>query len=376
MRILLTGGGTGGHLFPLLAVTRAIQKETKESVELVYIGPCNKLSEETLAKQGIKTKHVLTGKWRRYFSLLNIWDAIKLPIGIIQALFKVLFFMPDVVFSKGGYGSVPAVLASRLYWIPIVVHESDAVPGRANRFMEHLADVIAVSYEMTANFTNPTKTVFTGNLVREDLLGGDTVKARVALGIKSSKPLLLILGGSQGAQKINEVIVKILPRLISTYEVIHQCGEKNYDETRDLVGKAGIKPGRDGYQLYPFLEDTKQQMKNALSAADLILSRAGATAISEIAAYGKPSILVPLKGSANDHQLHNAFEVAKTGGAMALKEENLTPELLLGKIDILMNDGPLRKTMGEKARRFYNPDSAQKVAQIILKLGNKEKLRD
>jgi len=284
--------------------------------------------------------------------------------------------MPVVVFSKGGYGSVPAVIAARLYWIPIVIHESDAVPGRANRFMEHLADVIAVSYDMTESFTNPTKTVFTGNLVREDLLGGDTVKAKTALGIKSDKPVLLILGGSQGAQKINEVIVKILPRLVTTYEVIHQCGENNYYETKDLAGKAGIKTGRDSYQLFPFLGDTQGEMKNALSSADLILSRAGATAISEIAAYGKPSILIPLQGSANDHQLHNAFEVAKHGGAMALKEENLTPELLLSKIDILMNDAPLRKTMGEKIRHFYNADAAQKIAQIVLKLGNKEKLKD
>jgi len=376
MRILLTGGGTGGHLFPLLAVYKAIQKESPEPIDFMYLGPCNKLSEVTLEKQGIKTKHVLTGKWRRYFSLKNIIDAIKLPLGIIQSLFKVLLFMPDVVFSKGGYGSVPAVIASRIYWIPIVIHESDAIPGRANRFMEHLADVIAVSYDMTENYTNPTKTIFSGNLVREEILGGDAAKAREALGIKSSKPVLLILGGSQGAKNINEVVTKILPRLLLTYEVVHQCGEKNFEETKDLVGKAGVKPGREGYHLFPFLSDANGEMKNALAVADLILSRAGATAISEIAAYGKPSILVPIKGSANDHQLHNAFEVAKIGGAMALKEENLTPELLLGKIDILMNDAPLRKDMGEKARAFYHPNAAQIIAQAVLKLGNKEKLRD
>ena len=284
--------------------------------------------------------------------------------------------MPDVVFSKGGYGSVPAVVASRIYWIPIVIHESDAIPGRANRFMEHLADVVAISYNLTAKFSNPAKTVLTGNPIREDILGGDPVKAKEALNIKSSKPVLLVLGGSQGAQKINEVVVKILPRLLATYEVVHQSGEKNFEETKELAGKMGIKPGREGYHLVPFLRDTEGEVKNAISSADLILSRAGATVISEIAVYGKPSILVPIKGSANDHQLHNAFEVAKSGGAIALKEENLTPELLLGKIDILMNDGPLRKTMGEKARAFYQADAAKKIAEIVLKLGLKEKLKD
>jgi len=376
MRILLTGGGTGGHLFPLLAVAQAIKKQSKEPIEFLYLGPCNKFSEEILKNNGIKTSHVLTGKWRRYFSLKNIVDAFRIPLGIIQSLIKVLFFMPDVVFSKGGYGSVPAVVASRTYWIPILIHESDAVPGKANRFMEHLADVIAISYEMTAEYTNPTKTIFTGNPIREDILGGDIIKAKESLGIKSSKPVLLVLGGSQGAKIINEVLIKILPRLLVTYEVIHQCGEKNYDDTKDLAGIAGIKPGRDGYHLYPFLRDGNGEVKNALTAADLVLSRAGATAISEIAAYSKPSILVPIKGSANDHQLHNAFDVAKKGGAMALKEENLTPELLLGKIDILMNDAPLRKVMGEKANAFYHADAAQKIAEAVLKLGNKEKLRD
>lgn len=135
MRILLTGGGTGGHLFPLLAVAQTIKKQSKEPVEFLYLGHCNKLSEDVLKQNGIRTSHVLTGKWRRYFSLANLWDAIKLPIGIIQALIKVLIFMPDVVFSKGGYGSVPGVMAARTFWIPIVIHESDAVPGRANRFM-------------------------------------------------------------------------------------------------------------------------------------------------------------------------------------------------------------------------------------------------
>jgi len=376
MRILLTGGGTGGHLFPLLAVAKTIQKQAKEPVDFLYLGPCNKLSDEILKANGIKTSHVLTGKWRRYFSFRNLWDAIKLPIGIIQALVRVLSFMPDVVFSKGGYGSVPAVIASRTYWIPIVIHESDAVPGKANRFMEHLADMIAISYEMTAGFTNPTKTLFTGNPVREDILEGDPIKAKEALGIKTSKQVLLVLGGSQGAKNINEVVVKILPRLLTTYEVIHQCGDKNFEETKELAGQAGVKAGRDGYHLFPFLRDAKGELKNALAAADLILSRAGATAISEIAAYGKPSILIPIQGSANDHQLHNAFDVAKKGGAMALKEENLTPELLLGKIDILMNDAPLRKAMGDKARVFYHNEAAQKIADAVLKLGSKEKLKD
>lgn len=379
MRVLLTGGGTGGHLSPLLAVAKALQKEAdlkKEPLKLVYLGPCNNFSDLILKSAGIETRNVMAGKWRRYFSFMNFIDIFRGFFGLMQALFKVLFFMPDVVFSKGGYGSVPVVFAARLFWIPIVIHESDAIPGKANRIMQHFADVIAVSYEMTKGFSDPTKTYFTGSPVRDTLIGGDPAKARAALGIKTGKPVLLILGGSQGAKKINEVIGQILIRLVETYEVVHQCGEKNYDDAKDLAGKAGIKVGRDNYHLYPFMQDGKEELKNALSCADLILSRAGASSIAEIAAYGKPSILVPLHGSANDHQVHNAFEVAKAGAAIALREENLTPELLLGKIDILMNDLPLRKMMGEKAKLFYHAGSSATIADIILKLGNKEKLRD
>jgi UDP-N-acetylglucosamine--N-acetylmuramyl-(pentapeptide) pyrophosphoryl-undecaprenol N-acetylglucosamine transferase len=212
--------------------------------------------------------------------------------------------------------------------------------------------------------------------VRESLLGGDPIKAKTVLGIKTEKPILLILGGSQGAKKINDVVGQILIRLVETYEIVHQCGEKNFDESKDLAGKAGIKINRDNYHLYPFMRDDKEELKSALACADLVLSRAGASSIAEIAAYGKPSILVPLHGSANDHQIHNAFEVAKAGAAIALREENLTPELLLGKIDILMNDLPLRKMMGDKAKLFYHTESAATIADIVLRLGNKEKLKD
>jgi len=372
MRILLTGGGTGGHLYPLLSVAKAIQKEVKEPVEFLYLGPCNSFSEMILKQNGIPTKNIMAGKWRRYFSLKNPFDALKVPIGILQSLFKLLFFMPDVVFSKGGYGSVPAVVASRIYWIPIVIHESDAIPGRANRFMEHFSDIIAISYEMTASYTNPTKTIFTGNTVKEDILNGNLEEAKKTLGISGVKPVLLVLGGSQGSKKINEVVTQILPRLIQTYEIIHQCGEKNYDETKDLAGKSGLKPGREGYHLVPYFKDG---LNHALAAADLVLSRAGATTIAEIAACGKPSILVPLANSANDHQLHNGFEVAKRGGAMVLREENLTPEMLLGKIDSLMNDLSLRKQMSEKVKYFFVPDASKKIAQIVLELASKEKLK-
>ncbi len=379
MRVLLTGGGTGGHLSPLLAVAKALQKEAeekKEPLQILYLGPCNNFSDLILKSAGIKTKNVMAGKWRRYFSILNFLDIFKGALGILQALIQVLFFMPDVVFSKGGYGSVPVVIAARLFWVPIVIHESDAIPGKANRIMEHLADLVAVSYEMTKGFSDPTKTYFTGSPVRESLLNGDPEKAKKVFNITTEKPILLVLGGSQGAQKINRVVGQILSRLSETYEIIHQCGEKNYEEAKDTAGRMGIKVGRDNYHLFPFLRDEKEELKSALVLADLVLSRAGASSIAEIAAYGKPSILVPLHGSANDHQLHNAFEVAKSGAAIALREENLTPELLLGKIDILMNDLPLRQMMGEKAKIFYHAGSAKTIAGIILKLGNKEKLRD
>lgn len=374
MRILLTGGGTGGHIFPLFAVAKEIKDHQEvqnplEQMEFLFIGPFNGLSKELFTVNNIQTKSVLTGKLRRYFSLRNFLDIFLLGIGIIQALWKVWFYMPDVIFSKGGYGSVPVVIAGWLYHIPIIIHDSDAVPGLANRFLSFFATRIAVSFEQAAKYFKEYKVAVLGNPVREDISMGSKDKAKEIFHITSDRPILLVMGGSQGAQKINDIILEALPQLLDHVEVIHQTGQKNYEYVQEKVQEKVFTPHiESSYHLTPFF---KNELKDVLMAADLIVSRAGSNTLNEIAVVGKPSILIPLQHSASDHQRENAYVFAKDGASIIIEEPNLTPHLLLDKITELLRDKELLKTMGERAREIARPEAAKLIAQEVVKLGSR-----
>ncbi|MDD2731315.1 MAG: undecaprenyldiphospho-muramoylpentapeptide beta-N-acetylglucosaminyltransferase [Candidatus Portnoybacteria bacterium] len=372
MRIVLTGGGTAGHLFPLIAVARQIKNLIAQNIwqiplgegsgaEFAFIGPAT-LGEETLASEGIACKRILAGKWRRYGSLENLLDVFKLPIGFCQALWHLFWLMPNVIFSKGGFGSVPVVMAAWIFRIPVLVHESDAIPGLANRLTAKMASRIAVSFSETAKFFPAAKTALTGNPVREEIQNGDPAQTRIIFNLVGAKPLLLFLGGSQGAQALNEVIVNALPRLLARCEIIHQCGANNFEAIKQFFKKQWPA----GYFLSPFLDEN--QLRAAYAAADLIISRAGAGSISEIALLGKPSIIIPLPNSAADHQTKNARDFSQSGAAEILEQINLTPNLLQNEIFSLLDKPDLLKQMGEKAKQFARPQAAKEIAQEILKI--------
>lgn len=370
MRILLTGGGTGGHIFPLFAVAKEIRKiqqedNPSEPAEFLFIGALNGLGEEIFSMNNIPAKSVLVGKLRRYLSFRNFVDIFFIGLGFLQALWKILLFMPDVVFSKGGYGSVPVVVAAWVYRIPIIIHDSDAVPGLANRFLSFFARRIAVSFEQAAKHFKVYKVAVTGNPIREDLLFGTKEKAKELFGISLQKPVLLITGGSQGARKINDSVIEILPQLLKIVEVIHQTGQNNFEEiekkTQNLDGEMA-----KFYHPVPFF---KEGFKDALAVSDLILSRAGST-INEIAAVGRPSILIPIEKSASDHQRENAYVFARAGASLVIEEPNLTSHLLLGRITELIHNQELLKKMGEHAKKISRPEAAKLIAQEVLKLGS------
>jgi UDP-N-acetylglucosamine--N-acetylmuramyl-(pentapeptide) pyrophosphoryl-undecaprenol N-acetylglucosamine transferase len=364
MRIVLTGGGTGGHLFPLIAIAKKIREKLGESTEILYIGSKGKLEKEVMAGEGIPAKHVLSGKKRRYFSLQNLVDPFKIPIGVIQSLWILLRFMPDAVFSKGGYVSVPVVLAAWIYRIPVLIHESDAIPGSANQMLDKFSNRVAVSYPSTEKYFPTSQVVITGNPIREEVMQGNAETARKIFNLSESKPVILVMGGSQGAQAINNAVVNILPSLLERVQVIHQTGEKNYEEVVRLAGEQGVKAGREGYVPVKFLD--LENLKEAYAVADLIISRAGANSISEIAANSKPVILIPLYNSANEHQQMNAYELAKIGGALVLEETNLGQHIFLQKIKMILDDENMRKDMSQKIRVFYHPDAAAKILEGLM----------
>lgn len=366
----MTGGGTGGHFYPLLAVIRALKKMAEEEklvqLELVYLS--DYLVDETaLREEGVEFVRVSAGKMRRYFSLFNFTDLFKTILGVLRATTYIFWQMPDVVFAKGGYASFPALVAARIFRIPVIIHESDAAPGRVNRWAGKFSRKVAVSFPESAKYFPAQKTILTGNPVRARVLGGNMEEAESIFGY-SNLPTILVLTGSQGAVKINDVVIDILPELLKDFRVIHQCGKNNHENvvkrTSVVLASEELK---SRYRLFGFLDESS--LRNAALLSSLIVSRAGAGAIFEMAAWGKPSLLIPIYASAQDHQRENAYAYARAGGAMVIEETNLAPHLLLAEIRKLMKDRPRREQMSHSASSFAKIDAAEILARHILSLG-------
>lgn len=370
-RILLTGGGSGGHVFPLIAVATALKEKAQQNgqdLELLLIGE-GQFMEKAAIENDITFKRILAGKLRRYFSPLTILDIFKIPIGFFQSLWHVFWFMPDIVFAKGGYASVMPAIIGRFYFIPLFVHESDSVPGLANKILGKLAKTVFISFQSAEKYFKAGKTVLVGNPFRKELIGQNKENALNFFKLKSDKKTILVLGGSQGAQSINDIIMQSLVMLVKNFQVIHQCGETQYNPVKNEAEKL-IKEGegkyaedlRANYRYFPFLET--EQLSMAYSAADILISRAGAGSIFEIAASGKPVILIPITNSSADHQLTNAREFSKFG-AVILEEQNLTSHILINQIESLLNEENYARTSAN-IKNFAKSDATEKIASALL----------
>lgn len=362
MRIILTGGGTGGHLTPLIAVAKKIKEKVPE-VEFYFIGPKGKMEDEIMGRENIPIRNILAGKLRRYFSFQNVVDFFKIPLGIIKSLWLLLVLMPDAIFSKGGYASFPVVVAGWLYRIPILIHESDSNPGLANSMLGKFSDRVAVAYVEAEKYFPAVQVVLTGNPLSERISQGDANRARQTFGLTESKKVIYVTGGSQGAKSINDKILRILPQLMHKYQIIHQTGEYDFENVVRVAGEIGFKAGRDGYYPIAFI---KENIEDVFAVADLVISRSSATTISEIAANKKPAILIPLETSASDHQRMNAYSLARIGGCIVMEENNMGEHMLLEKINEIMESETLRSKLSENIGTFYHPDAADKLADGIL----------
>ena len=376
LRILLTGGGTGGHIYPLVAVANEIFRlaaEQNRDIEMRYFGVASVLNKE-FENRGIRVEEIISSKLRRYFSLNNFIDIPKFILSLFQTLFKIFWFMPDVVFSKGGPGALAVILAARFYRIPIFIHESDTAPGLTNFFSARFAQKIFISFEKTTQYFPAGKTtILVGNPIRPEILREipDKETAKKTLGFDSTEPLILVIGGSQGALRINNFILDNLGEILDFAQIIHQSGSANFLETKresDLLIKNLGDFYRMRYQLVGYLENVKS-LREVFSAADLILSRAGSGAIFEIAAFGKPSILIPIPEEVvGEHQIINAYEYAKTGAAVVLEETNFKLAIFINQAKKVLTDLELQNKISQAAKNFAKPDAAQKIAKEILKL--------
>ncbi|MBU3964643.1 undecaprenyldiphospho-muramoylpentapeptide beta-N-acetylglucosaminyltransferase [Patescibacteria group bacterium] len=375
MKILFTGGGTGGHLFPIIAIIRELKNSPvlkDKKIKIYFIGPNGKITQELLRKENVEMKAILAGKIRRYITpksiIQNIIDLIfKIPIGFIQSFIFVRIISPDIVFSKGGYGAVPVNIVARALKIPLFLHESDMVPGKTTRLFAKTATIIFTSFQETKiDNVIPSKVLCVGNPIRSDLLSGNKEEGKKLFNLSGDKPVIFICGGSQGAKEMNELALTALPDLLKNFEIIHQCGLKNYEEAKvmaDIIIKEQQLAKR--YHLFDFL--TEDEMKQAYKSAHLIISRAGSGAIFEIAATGKPSIIIPLPESSQDHQAKNANAYASTGATIIMEPKNPTPALLFSKIMLIFSQPEKLLAMSKAALGFAKPDAAKTIAEHLTK---------
>jgi UDP-N-acetylglucosamine--N-acetylmuramyl-(pentapeptide) pyrophosphoryl-undecaprenol N-acetylglucosamine transferase len=374
MKVVFTGGGTGGHFYPIIAVAEEIRAVTRErrllTPTLFYLAP-SAFDQEALFANEIRFETVPAGKWRRYFSLSNFTDIFVTLAGFFSALAALFRIYPDIVFSKGGYASVPVVLAARVLGIPVMIHESDVKPGRANRMAAGFAYRIAVAFDASAAFFPEKvrgKIARTGIPIRKEVMQLEPSGAKEELGLDPNVPTILILGGSSGARAINDVVLGALPSLVESANVIHQTGK---DHFKEADGTAKVVLGKSAnasrYHAFPYLNTLS--LRRSAGAADLIISRAGMTAVAEISIWGKPAIMIPIPEAVSHDQRTNAYAYARTGAAIVLEEANVTPNLLVSEVRRILSDGALRQKMSTASQSFANKDAAKILAEEIIRVG-------
>ncbi|MFT7328005.1 MAG: UDP-N-acetylglucosamine--N-acetylmuramyl-(pentapeptide) pyrophosphoryl-undecaprenol N-acetylglucosamine transferase [Crocinitomicaceae bacterium] len=367
MKVILTGGGTGGHFYPLIAVAeelnRIVDDENLADARLYYVSnkPYNK---KILYENGIIFKQVSAGKLRLKPSFRMILDMFKMALGLFQALFTVFLIFPDVVFSKGGYAAFPTVFAAKILGIPVVLHESDSYPGRVNRWTGKFARAVAVSYKQEIDYFPRDKIVHTGQPIRHDLLEPAREGAHEFLNLEKDTPTIWVLGGSLGAQFINSSVEKALPMLLDKYQVVHQVGNKNFEQMKKLT-YATLIDHNFKYRYHIFDSLNTLSMKMMAGVADVVITRAGSQ-LFEIAHWGIPSIVVPITHSNGNHQIKNAYNYAREGACIVIEENNLSEKLLVFEINRLFDDEEIRKKMKAGAERFSIPDAAKNIAEEII----------
>ena len=371
MKIVFTGGVTGGHFYPLIAVVEALQELVREkhllAPELYYMAPTS-FDEKSLFENGLSFIPIRAGKVRRYASIRNFTDLFTTLWGICSALVTLLRLYPDVVFSKGGYGSVPTVVAAHILRIPIIIHESDAKPGRANLLAAKWAVKIAIAFESAAQYFPKkvqTKIARTGIPIRKALMRTESEGARQYLGLEPDIPTVFIIGGSQGAANINEIVLTALPDLVSFANIIHQTGPTNFQGVQEIANVIlRDNPETERYHPVAYLDEVS--MQRSAGAATIIVSRAGANAITEIGLWRKPAIIIPIPESISHDQRSNAYGYAQTGAAVVIEEQNLSPHILVSEIKRITSDPALGKRMADSAKGFSDPDSAKILANELL----------
>ena len=322
-RIILTGGGTAGHVTPNIALLPRLKEL---NYDIHYIGSYNGIEKELIEQFGIPYHGISTGKLRRYFSVQNFTDPFRVLKGFSEANRLIKQLKPDVIFSKGGFVSVPVVIAGKKNHVPVIIHESDMTPGLANKICMRTAKKICCNFPETVKLLPADKAVLTGTPIRRELLNGSRDAGFAFTGLSDDKPILLMMGGSTGSRAVNAGLRSALPQLLKEFHVIHLCGKGNLDSTL----------AQPGYIQYEYISD---ELKDLFAISDIVLSRAGANAICELLALKKPNILVPLPAAVSrGDQILNANSFKKQGFSYVLEEEKLNADTLMAAVHEVYNN--------------------------------------
>jgi len=350
-RIILTGGGTAGHVTPNLAL---VPKLREAGFDIRYIGSYKGMEKELVEQAGIPYDGISSGKLRRYFDLKNLTDPFRVIKGFFEADSLLKKYQPDIVFSKGGFVSVPVVLAAKKRKIPAVLHESDMTPGLANKLCLSSASYICCNFPETVNYLPKAKAVLTGCPIRQELLTGNRIAGLKLAGFSASKPVLLIIGGSTGSVKVNQAVRAVLPQLLGQFQVIHLCGKGNLEPA--LMSTPG-------YVQYEYMG---KPLSDLFAATDIVISRAGANAICELAALKKPALLIPLSAQASrGDQILNARSFEKQGFSEVLEEEELSSDSLLDKVSKLYSG---RSQYIQAMERSTQTNAVEQIVRLLAKL--------
>jgi len=350
-RIVLTGGGTAGHVTPNIALLPALKEA---GYDIQYIGSYNGMEKSLIEDYNIPYHGISSGKLRRYFDLKNFTDPFRVIKGFFEAKKLMKELRPNVVFSKGGFVSVPVVMAAKRNKIPAIIHESDMTPGLANKLCFSSASKICCNFPETVASLPASKAILTGSPIRSELREGDADAGRAFTGVGSDKPVILIMGGSLGAVKVNTAVRAILPELLKDFYVIHLCGKGKLDES--LLNVAG-------YVQYEYIKD---ELKDLFAMCDLVISRAGANAICELLFLQKPNLLIPLSAAASrGDQVLNARSFEKQGFSKVLEEEELTDDLLLSTVKDLYEQ---RETYVQTMKQSSQNDAVKTVVSLVEEL--------
>ena len=330
-KIVLTGGGTAGHVSPNIALLPYLRDA---GYEITYIGSKKGIEKNLIADYGLPYVGISTGKLRRYFDLKNFTDPFRVINGFREARSFLKKYRPDVVFSKGGFVSVPVVRAAGSLKIPCIIHESDMTPGLANKLCFGAAKKICCNFPETLEMLPAGKAVLTGTPIRAELFTGEREKGLELCGFSGEKPVMMVMGGSQGAVSVNKAVRGNLTELLKTFQIVHLCGKGHFDESLANV---------EGYRQFEYV---KEDLKHLFAAADLLVSRAGANAICEILALGKPSLLIPLptKGSRGD-QILNANSFAEQGFSEVLEDEKAADQIVEKAVELYNNRAKYQEAM-------------------------------